>query len=75
MKARNRGTIITMSSFAGQRPHAQSPVAYAAAKAGIEMLTRDLALQAGPHGMVATFLASKEAAWLTGVIVDVTGGA
>ncbi|HYC31133.1 MAG TPA: SDR family NAD(P)-dependent oxidoreductase [Gemmatimonadales bacterium] len=119
MKARRRGIIITMSSFSGRRPHARSPVAYAAAKAGIEMLTRVLALQAGPHGIrvngiapetilteknlgwieprlrehlaeehplrrlgtpddvagVAAFLASSDSAWMTGVIVDVTGGA
>jgi 3-oxoacyl-[acyl-carrier protein] reductase len=48
MKRRRRGSIITMSSAAARRPTAGSPAAYAAAKAGIELLTRSLALQAGP---------------------------
>jgi len=37
MKERRAGTIITMSSAAARRPHPASPVAYAAAKAGIEI--------------------------------------
>src|SRR5262245_15473526 len=36
MKQRGSGTIITMSSAAARRPNALSPIAYAAAKAGIE---------------------------------------
>jgi 3-oxoacyl-[acyl-carrier protein] reductase len=51
MKRRSRGVIITMSSAAARRPTDRSPVAYAAAKAGIELLTKELALQAGPHGV------------------------
>jgi 3-oxoacyl-[acyl-carrier protein] reductase len=53
MKERGRGTIITMSSAAARRPTAQSPAAYAAAKAGIELLTRQVAVQAGAHGVRA----------------------
>jgi 3-oxoacyl-[acyl-carrier protein] reductase len=41
MKQRGRGTIITMSSAAARRPNAHSPIAYAAAKAGIELLSPD----------------------------------
>jgi 3-oxoacyl-[acyl-carrier protein] reductase len=51
MKHRGRGDILTISSAAGSRAHAGSPIAYAAAKAGIVILTRNLALQAGPHGI------------------------
>jgi 3-oxoacyl-[acyl-carrier protein] reductase len=51
MKHRGRGDIVTISSMAGRRAHAGSPVAYAAAKAGIIILTRNLALQAGHHGI------------------------
>jgi 3-oxoacyl-[acyl-carrier protein] reductase len=119
MKERKAGTIITMSSAAARRPSAGSPVPYAAAKAGIQILTQDLAAQAGPSGVrvnclapetilternqrqipeavqeqlagmhplrrlgtpedvarAAVYLASDQAAWITGVILDVAGGA
>jgi len=118
MRERGAGSIVTMSSAAARRPTAASPVPYAAAKAGIEILTRAVALQAGPSGVrvnciapetilternqqqipaavqaelaglhpirrlgtpedvarAARYLASDEAAWITGVILDVAGG-
>jgi 3-oxoacyl-[acyl-carrier protein] reductase len=40
-----------MSSAAARRPTGRSPIAYAAAKAGIETLTQDAAAQAGPFGV------------------------
>jgi 3-oxoacyl-[acyl-carrier protein] reductase len=119
MKQRKAGAIITVSSAAGRLPHAQAPIAYGVAKAGIQLLTRDLAAQVGPFGIrancfapgtiltarnrqripetqqaamvdhhplrrlgtpddvarAALFLASDEAAWLTGLTLDVAGGA
>jgi 3-oxoacyl-[acyl-carrier protein] reductase len=119
MKERGSGCVITMSSAAARRPHPGSPIAYAAAKAGIELLTKDVAAQAGPFGVranciapetiltemnqeliptatqealrevhplrrlgtpedvarTAVFLASDESAWITGIVIDVAGGA
>jgi 3-oxoacyl-[acyl-carrier protein] reductase len=119
MKERRRGNIITLSSLAGRRAHPGSPIPYAAAKAGIQILSQDVAMQAGPFGIrvnciapetilternreripaaqqralaelhptrrlgtpddvarAALFLASDESAWITGVILDVAGGA
>ncbi len=51
MKERGHGAIITMSSAAARRPNPRSPIAYAAAKAGIELLTKEVAAQAGPYGI------------------------
>ena len=119
MKERRRGTIITLSSAAARRPHPGSPIAYAAAKAGIELMTQDVAMQAGPFGIranciapetilternqeqipgevqeqlvgthpirrlgtpedvarAALFLASEDSGWITGIVLDVAGGA
>lgn len=59
MKRRHQGIVITMSSAAARRPTPQSPVAYAAAKAGIELLTKELAAQAGPDGVRINCLAPE----------------
>jgi 3-oxoacyl-[acyl-carrier protein] reductase len=119
MKARGTGSIVTMSSAAARRPSAHSPFAYAAAKAGVELLTKDAAAQAGPAGVrvnclapetimterntqqipaemqeqlraqhpvqrlgtpddvaqAALFLAADTASWISGVVLDVAGGA
>jgi 3-oxoacyl-[acyl-carrier protein] reductase len=119
MKERRTGAIITISSTAGRRPEAHAPIPYGAAKAGIALMTQDVAAQVGPFGVRANciapetilternldrippmqqqalvdmhplkrlgtpqdvahavrFLASDEAAWITGVVFDVAGGA
>jgi 3-oxoacyl-[acyl-carrier protein] reductase len=56
MVARGRGSVITMSSAAGRLP-SRANVAYAAAKAGVAMLTRHLALELGPSGVRLNCLA------------------
>jgi 3-oxoacyl-[acyl-carrier protein] reductase len=50
MVERGRGSIVTMSSAAGRLP-SRANAAYAAAKAGVQMLTRHLALELGPAGV------------------------
>jgi 3-oxoacyl-[acyl-carrier protein] reductase len=119
MKSRKSGNIITISSAAARRPHPQSPIPYAAAKAGIQMLTQHVAAQVGQFGIrvnciapetimterneqqipeqvqqqlvtthpirrlgtpddvarAALFLASDDSSWITGIIVNVSGGA
>ena len=119
MKGRKAGNIITISSAAARRVTGRSPVPYSAAKAGIEIMTQQLAAEAGPFGIrvnciapemiftekhramippehlkgiveyhplkrlgetkdvadAALFLASDNSSWITGVILDVAGGA
>lgn len=119
MKERKSGNIITISTAAARRPDARSPMPYAAAKAGIQILTQELAAQAGPFGIrvnciapetilternqeripedtkqelveihpvrrlgtpedvasTALFLASSDSDWITGIILDIAGGA
>ncbi|MFD0683776.1 SDR family NAD(P)-dependent oxidoreductase [Actinomadura fibrosa] len=50
MLDRGRGSIITMSSAAGRQP-SQANLAYGVANAGLVMLTRHLATEAGPGGV------------------------
>ncbi len=50
MIERRRGSIITMASTAGRLPGGAA-AAYAAAKAGVLMLTRHVANEVGPHGV------------------------
>jgi 3-oxoacyl-[acyl-carrier protein] reductase len=119
MKQRRSGNVITVSSAAGRRPHPRSPIPYAAAKAGVELMTQDVAAQVGPYNVrvnciapetilternleripeqqkvplieahplrrlgtpedvaqAALFLASSASSWITGVVLDVAGGA
>jgi 3-oxoacyl-[acyl-carrier protein] reductase len=119
MKKRGSGSIITLSSAAARKPYPMAPVAYAAAKAGVQIFTQDLAAQVGPFGIranciapetilternkeripvekqeefrqlhpirrlgqpqdvgeAALYLASDRASWITGIVLDVAGGA
>ena len=57
MLERGRGAIVTMASSAARLPGLGAPAAYMAAKAGVIMLTRQVASEAGPHGVRANCLA------------------
>jgi 3-oxoacyl-[acyl-carrier protein] reductase len=59
MKERGSGNILTISSAAARRPNPGSPIAYAAAKAGIEIFTQDVAAQAGPFGIRVNCIAPE----------------
>jgi len=59
MKERGRGNILTISSTAGRRPHPRSPIPYAAAKAAIQLMTQDLAMQVGPFGIRVNCIAPE----------------
>ena len=51
MLERGRGRIVNVSSVTGPLAAAAGETAYAAAKAGLDGLTRGLALEAGPRGV------------------------
>jgi 3-oxoacyl-[acyl-carrier protein] reductase len=53
---RGKGSIVTMSSSAGRQP-SQANVAYAAAKAGVSMLSKHLAAEMGRRGIRVNCLA------------------
>ncbi|CUH40927.1 4-formylbenzenesulfonate dehydrogenase TsaC1/TsaC2 [Jannaschia seosinensis] len=57
MKARGWGRIVTISSGAGLRPSLTGIQAYAAAKHALVGLTRQLALEFGPHGVTVNSVA------------------
>jgi 3-oxoacyl-[acyl-carrier protein] reductase len=57
MVQRGRGAIVTMASSAARLPGLGAPAPYVAAKAGVVMLTRQVASEAGPRGVRANCLA------------------
>jgi 3-oxoacyl-[acyl-carrier protein] reductase len=57
MKAQGTGRIVTISSGAGLRPSLTGIQAYAAAKHALVGLTRQLALELGPHGITVNSVA------------------
>jgi 3-oxoacyl-[acyl-carrier protein] reductase len=57
MVERGAGSIVTMASNAARFLDIQLTASYAAAKAGIAMLSRHAALELGPHGVRVNILA------------------
>ena len=57
-----RGSIVNVTSIAGSRVHPFAGVAYAASKAGLAALTRELAHEFGPQGVRANAIAPGEIA-------------
>ncbi|MBS1881145.1 MAG: glucose 1-dehydrogenase [Actinobacteria bacterium] len=117
MRACGRGRIINLSSLGGQQGSLANGAHYSASKAGIIVLTKEVAAELAPHGVTVNavapaaidgplvdalpteqrdriaakipvgrfglatevaatvaFLASPEAAYITGATVDVNGG-
>lgn len=54
------GSIVNVTSIAGSRVHPFAGVAYAASKAGLAALTRELAHEFGPRGVRANAIAPGE---------------
>jgi 3-oxoacyl-[acyl-carrier protein] reductase len=57
MQERGRGAILTMASSAARLPGLGAPAPYVAAKAGVIALTRQVAGEAGRHGVRVNCLA------------------
>src|SRR5829696_637286 len=57
MIQRGRGAIVTMASSAARLPGLGAPAPYVAAKAGVVMLTRQVASEVGRHGIRVNCLA------------------
>jgi 3-oxoacyl-[acyl-carrier protein] reductase len=57
MIQRGRGAILTMASSAARLPGLGAPAPYVAAKAGVVMLTRQVASEVGRHGVRVNCLA------------------
>jgi 3-oxoacyl-[acyl-carrier protein] reductase len=57
MIQRGRGAILTMASSAARLPGLGAPAPYVAAKAGVVMLTREVASEVGRHGVRVNCLA------------------
>ena len=55
-----QGSIVNVTSIAGSRVHPFAGTAYAASKAGLEALTREMAHEFGPHGVRANAIAPGE---------------
>ena len=58
--ARAKGSIVNVTSIAGSRVHPFAGVAYAASKAALTALTRELASEFGPFGIRANAIAPGE---------------
>ncbi|WP_047465680.1 SDR family NAD(P)-dependent oxidoreductase [Rhizobium rhizogenes] len=55
-----KGSIVSVTSIVGSRVHPFAGVAYAASKAGLAALTRELAHEFGPRGIRANAIAPGE---------------
>ena len=57
---RVRGSVVNVTSIAGSRVHRFAGTAYAASKAALAALTREMAHEFGPHGVRVNAIAPGE---------------
>ncbi|MBD0275593.1 MAG: SDR family oxidoreductase, partial [Acetobacteraceae bacterium] len=57
---RVRGSVVNVTSIAGSRVHPFAGTAYAASKAALAALTREMAHEFGPHGVRVNAIAPGE---------------
>ena len=73
LRAAGGGTIVNVSSAAGLSP-LKHRTAYCASKAGLQMASKALAMEAAEFASAILWLTSRESSYVTGIALAVDGG-